>query len=280
MRIGLALSGGGFRATVFHLGVLARLAEQNLLEQVVMVSTVSIGSLCAGLIHAKSAFAWPSSRPLIEQVISQVRDLLTTKDLQLEFIWRIVRSPFSIFQSRANYLSSLLRDEWGVTASLRDLPKQPRWLINATTYETGTDWRLESSRMDDYVCGYTHDTNIPLSGALAASAGFPGLIGALELDVKRHGRFRYKIKPVDSIELRDFQRQLQWKTEPIEPEFSRVHLWDGGVYDNIGLEGLVDVDPGWRKDIDFLIAHDASGKPKREKYRPVVLRPIGSSQGL
>jgi predicted acylesterase/phospholipase RssA len=29
MKIGLALSGGGFRATVFHLGVLARLAEEN-----------------------------------------------------------------------------------------------------------------------------------------------------------------------------------------------------------------------------------------------------------
>ncbi len=43
MKIGLSLSGGGFRATVFHLGVLARLAEEGLMEEVTCVSTVSGG---------------------------------------------------------------------------------------------------------------------------------------------------------------------------------------------------------------------------------------------
>jgi predicted patatin/cPLA2 family phospholipase len=44
-RIGLALSGGGVRAAVFHLGVLKRVAAENLLEEVSAVSTVSGGSL-------------------------------------------------------------------------------------------------------------------------------------------------------------------------------------------------------------------------------------------
>ena len=48
MKITLALSGGGFRATVFHLGVLARLAEESKLEEVNYLSTVSGGSLSAG----------------------------------------------------------------------------------------------------------------------------------------------------------------------------------------------------------------------------------------
>ena len=34
MNIALALSGGGLRATVFHLGVLARLAEEDQLEKI------------------------------------------------------------------------------------------------------------------------------------------------------------------------------------------------------------------------------------------------------
>jgi patatin-like phospholipase len=42
---GLALSGGGFRATAFHLGVLKRLRELHLLEHVDFVSTVSGGSV-------------------------------------------------------------------------------------------------------------------------------------------------------------------------------------------------------------------------------------------
>jgi predicted acylesterase/phospholipase RssA len=44
-KVGLALSGGGFRASFFHLGVLARLAELDLLRNVEVLSTVSGGSV-------------------------------------------------------------------------------------------------------------------------------------------------------------------------------------------------------------------------------------------
>ncbi|WHZ16049.1 MAG: hypothetical protein OJF52_002897 [Nitrospira sp.] len=43
----LALSGGGFRATAFHLGVLKRLNELGLLRQVDIISSVSGGSIAA-----------------------------------------------------------------------------------------------------------------------------------------------------------------------------------------------------------------------------------------
>ena len=44
-RLGLALSGGGFRAAFFHVGVLARLAETGVLPEVEVISTVSGGSI-------------------------------------------------------------------------------------------------------------------------------------------------------------------------------------------------------------------------------------------
>ncbi|MDE3091769.1 MAG: patatin-like phospholipase family protein, partial [Chloroflexota bacterium] len=88
MKIGLTLSGGGFRATVFHLGVLARLAVENRLEEIALLSTVSGGSLCGGLVFAKSNFTWPSSRDFIGKVIPQARQVLTTQDLQLGLFWR------------------------------------------------------------------------------------------------------------------------------------------------------------------------------------------------
>ena len=44
-KLGLALSGGGFRASLFHIGVLAHLAEMNLLRSVQVLSTVSGGSI-------------------------------------------------------------------------------------------------------------------------------------------------------------------------------------------------------------------------------------------
>jgi hypothetical protein len=44
-KVGLALSGGGFRASFFHLGVLARLAEFGALNRVEVISCVSGGSI-------------------------------------------------------------------------------------------------------------------------------------------------------------------------------------------------------------------------------------------
>lgn len=270
MQIGISLSGGGFRATVFHLGVLARLAEENWLEQVTLVSTVSGGTLAAGLIYANNHFAWPTSRQFVDQVIPKARELLTHVDLQSELFWRALRSPLNILKPRANYLSSLLQQRWGISAKLCDLPKHPRWLINATTYETGKNWRFESFRMGDYVFGYTRDTMIPLSDAVAASAGFPGLIGALEVETGRYRWFKYPELSPDAAAAPDAGSTLEWKTQSVQPAYPQVHLWDGGVYDNFGLEGVFDPDTGWRKEIEFLVASDASGKAKAETYRPGV----------
>src|SRR5215467_506995 len=46
--IGLALSGGGYRATLFHAGALRRLNELGLLHQVKEISSVSGGSITNG----------------------------------------------------------------------------------------------------------------------------------------------------------------------------------------------------------------------------------------
>jgi NTE family protein len=50
-KLGLALSGGGFRASFFHLGVLAQLANRGLLRQVEALSTVSGGSIIGALYY-------------------------------------------------------------------------------------------------------------------------------------------------------------------------------------------------------------------------------------
>ncbi len=59
-KIGLALSGGGFRASLFHIGVLARLAECNVLRRVEVLSCVSGGSIIG-------AFYYLKLRRLLEQ---------------------------------------------------------------------------------------------------------------------------------------------------------------------------------------------------------------------
>jgi predicted acylesterase/phospholipase RssA len=51
--LGLASSGGGFRASLFHIGFLARMAELDLLRHVSVVSTVSGGSTIGAYYYLK-----------------------------------------------------------------------------------------------------------------------------------------------------------------------------------------------------------------------------------
>ena len=254
MEMGLALSGGGFRATVFHLGVLERLAAGNLLESVNFVSTVSGGSLCVGLVYAASEFHWPTSKHYSTYALPRAYDQLLNTSLEKSFIWNILRSPLSLFRSRANDLSRVMQRLWGITADLKDIPDHPRWFLNATCFETARNWSFESRRMGDYVFGYSFDPGIPLADAMAGSAAFPGLVGALVLDANAYSWVRYKEGSTNEV-------------EPTTPAFDKVHLWDGGVYDNLGVEGLFKPGGGYRDGVDFLIVSDASGRPKSERFR-------------
>jgi predicted acylesterase/phospholipase RssA len=52
-KVGLALSGGGFRASLFHIGVLAKLAELDMLRHVEVLSCVSGGSIIGAHYYLK-----------------------------------------------------------------------------------------------------------------------------------------------------------------------------------------------------------------------------------
>ncbi len=271
MQTALALSGGGYRASVFHLGVLSCLAHQEQLENVTFLSTVSGGSLVTGLVFSLNGNTWPTSKQYLEKVLPAARKVFTTTDMQTSLLQSISQNLFLLFGNRAQELSRLMQEIWGVTISVKQLPKSPRWMINATCYETGKDWRFEQFRMGDYLFGYSYDTDqVKLADAMAASAGFPGLIGALELDITPMKWFEYTQSVDAGDEVSDSPDKIQGrKTQPKTQLFSdKVHLWDGGVYDNHGLEGLHDFRTGWSDKFEFLVVSDAAGRAGLEHYAP------------
>lgn len=219
MNIGLALSGGGFRAAVFHFGVLDRLARQGLLEEVSFVSTVSGGSLGMSLVFALNGMRWPTSQEYLRVIRSGARTKLTTLNLQISLIKRAL-TRLNLLQSRALDLAVLLRRHWNFDASLSDLPQHPRWIINTTCYETGKLWRFERKRMGDYLFGYSLVPEFPLDRAVAASAAYPGLIGPLEVNTAEW----------DWIQFGDRLTNGKHGTRPIKPKFEKVHLWDAEAY--------------------------------------------------
>ena len=154
MKIALALSGGGVRAAVFHCGVLQRLALDRLLERTTFVSTVSGGSLVAGLIVCRNGHRWPTSEQYLDSVLPQVAKCLTTATLQWSYAWRSFALPWRLAQGRAHILAKRLEAQWGIAGSLQTLPSEPRWFINTTCYETGKNWRFSQPRMGDYLTHY------------------------------------------------------------------------------------------------------------------------------
>ncbi|MBI3966870.1 MAG: patatin-like phospholipase family protein [Chloroflexi bacterium] len=199
LRIGLALSGGGVRAAVFHLGVLGRLAKDNLLERVTFISTVSGGSLATGLVYAAGGNRWPGSADYLSTVQPSVRGRLTRVNIQSDIVRRFLMRPWLIPQWRANLVADSIRSCWEIDGLVCDLATEPRWAINATTYETGRSWRFSPQRMGDYKLGYVLRPPVPIADALAASAAFPGLIGALVLPTSSYQWVRFKswVEPGD-----------------------------------------------------------------------------------
>src|SRR3954466_11403484 len=108
--IALALSGGGIRAMVFHLGVLRFMAERGLLEATTRISSVSGGSLVVGLIFNKAGMRWPGSAEYLSTVYPALRAKLCARSLQWGAL-RQLANPLNLrfLLSRANLLALALR---------------------------------------------------------------------------------------------------------------------------------------------------------------------------
>jgi predicted acylesterase/phospholipase RssA len=317
-RLGLALSGGGFRASFFHLGVLARLADVGLLRSVSVISTVSGGTIVG-------AYYYLHLKKLLEKNAAPTDDdyRALVRDVQVDFLagvrknirGRILLNPFKNYRmalgrkySRSDrvgdlYDRYLYKKAWGDPEKRggrdpRERQIQLRWLVtkpaeykgpepfnpwihnqaldakvpilvmNATSLNTGHNWRFEAVRMGEpepedpkaKALLESIDVNerleqayftlpdvdqrkpavpaaqqgFPLAKAVAASACVPLLFHPLSVSDMYGGR--------------------------------RVQLVDGGVHDNQGVQALFDME------CDAAIVSDASGlMPDRHKPPPLAI---------
>jgi NTE family protein len=127
---------------------------------------------------------------------------------------------------------------------LSDLRGEPTWYINCTIVESGKRFRFCRDNMGDYTIGYVEKPEIPVSEVMAASAGFPVLIGPYSLNTKDYHWAPYN------------KEDKAWRP----PADQTLHLWDGGVYDNLGLESVFKLENGQNsvKDVDDIIVSNAS----------------------
>lgn len=281
-KVGLALSGGGFRASLFHIGVLARLAELDLLRSVEVLSCVSGGSILGAHYYLE-----------LKNLLQTKTDAEITPQDYIDIVKRIARDFVAGVQCnirtqvagslRANW-NMMFRKNFSRTARVGDLyeqhlykgipgvtlpilltslpikpkgetddfrPKYENWrrkakvpqlILNATSLNTGHNWQFTATFMGEP----------------------PGAIDATIDGNERLRRMYFNQQappPHDKTRLGHAVAASACVPALFEPlpldglyEDRVVRLVDGGVHDNQGIAGLLE------QDANFLIVSDASGQ--------------------
>lgn len=256
-RIGLAFSGGGYRAAAYHIGVLRTLNRLGILDKVDVISSVSGGSIVAAyyalhksdgydafeksfiqeLQHSslKAVYRTGWSLLILMAVLFLVAPFYVSGFANIIimligvafFFWQYKLLPWSCFIER-QYIKHFFGD-----ATLKDLPKQPLVAINATDVETGTLFTFSRNKMSCYRYTYCQEPtkfkgeNFPVSRAVMASSCVPHLFPPVKID----------------------KAYQEGKIQP------NVVLVDGGLYDNQGAHKLTQTNSSYYT--EYCVVSDA-----------------------
>jgi NTE family protein len=218
----LCLSGGGYRAMLFHAGALWRLNELGWLLKLDRVSSVSGGSIAAGVL----AKCWREldfdpatgvAANFADTVAAELIDL-AGRTIDVPAVLRGLLSPRPI----GDQVARAYRRRLFGAMTLQELPDRPRFVINATNLQSGALWRFSKPFMADYRVGQVVRPDVPLALAVAASSAFPPVLSPVSLRLVPGAVVGFEDDPAPALHF--------------PPYTTRAILSDGGVYDNLGLQ--------------------------------------------
>ena len=312
-RLGLGLSGGGFRASFFHIGILAQMADQGLLRHVEVISTVSGGSIIGALyyLHVKNLLeSIPDDRITDQHYIDIVKEIeldflkATEKNIRMStFTNFIVNFKMVLFEySRSDRIAKLYNEAFyqlvlsgvsdpiqmqelkiypkGGTTNFYPLTdnnsrkaKVPILVLNATSLNSGRNWQFTAQTM-----------------------GEPPVLGINKFDKKPirlrradgDGYGNMVNTPINQQQFSLGHAVAASACVPIlfdplaisnlyynreDKENIRVQLVDGGVFDNQGTDGLL------QYDCTCFVISDAAGQMGTENNPAVDAIPVALRVG-
>ena len=241
--IGLALSGGGFRATLFHLGAIRRLHELRILPKLTTISSVSGGSILNGFLASRLANALSKGvSDFASEVAHPVRQFCSLDIRRWPALERLIPGLDNSLQLAHQYEEHLTKGRL-----LKDIPDTPTHVFCCTDLAYGVNWTFAKVECGDYQAGYMPPPdNWKVSIAVAASSCFPPVFKPISLSL-------------DPTKLKDGKATAG----PVRDQCIRgMTFSDGGVYDNLGLE------PIW-KNHEVVLSSDGG-----------ALFPVGSDIGF
>ncbi len=224
--IALCLSGGGYRAAIFHLGAMRWLNQCELIPKLTMVSCVSGGSILgAHLVFRLNP--WPAG-PLSDgdwesQVVEPFRkfihhDIRTMSLLSRFLPWNWLNPSAAAESLQEKYAQYLFE---GKDPKLAGIGEVPKFVFCSTDMSFGVNWESTKDRIGDFQAGYVSPPpdHWTLSRAVAASSCFPPVFAPLNTRLLATAFKNGNYSGAD----KDLLRQ-------------QIRLTDGGVYDNLGLQ--------------------------------------------
>ncbi|WP_256837833.1 patatin-like phospholipase family protein [Ornithinimicrobium faecis] len=235
----LCLSGGGFRAALFHLGATRRLNELGILGRLRTISAVSGGAIVANLL-ADPRLEWPdpgaAPAPVggFEECVAEPLRRLTGRNVRTPALLSRLRPsgwnrPDASVESLAEQLAAIV-PWWSSDLRYNDR-RGPVILTSATEIGYGVSWVFADSRsvaprgrIGDHRLGYAAPPpGLRIADAVAASCAYPPFFPPMELD----GR---------TLALRGGVPDASEDPRVSDGLLERIQLADGGIYDNLGVE--------------------------------------------
>lgn len=205
----LCLSGGGFRATLFHLGVIRRLIKLDLFKEVRHITSVSGGSIAAGMVMKELTCGgqFKYVEDFDERVIVPIIHFIQSNPRS--GIYKVIplqRSSKSFAKSLDKYLfDNMLFSE---------LSREIQWTCYATSLNSMLPFKFTQREVgDSWIGNRSLSKKDKLSLGVSASAAFPPLFKPIIYNTKEK------------------QKKYQHGSK-------KVYLLDGGVYDNLGSEAI------------------------------------------
>ncbi|MGA1842890.1 MAG: patatin-like phospholipase family protein [bacterium] len=235
--IGLALSGGGFRATLFHVGALWRLNEVGIMKGIDEITSVSGGSIIAaylGYKWNKLHFDTDHVATNFKKVIVNPITLFCGRTIDVGTILGGIINPV---KHPSELLISKYRRHLFGNATLQNLPDTedaPRFTIYATSMQSGASVRFTRDYLGEYHLGKIMNPALKLAIVVAASSAFPSPLCPVRVDVDANA---WEKSDISDLHYDNYLKSTMW-------------LVDGGVYDNLGLERIV-------KNCDTIMVSDA-----------------------
>lgn len=216
--VGLSLSGGGYRATLFHLGAIRRLNELGILPKITTLSSVSGGSILNAFLASRLSRAVTAGIPNFENAAAKpVRDFCSLNIRRWLALEAVIPGTHNTIGLAKKYDQHLTNGKL-----LAQIPDSPVHVFCSTDLAYGVNWMFKAAECGDYQAGFqATPPDWRLSAAVAASSCFPPVF-----------------KPLHLALVPDRFQGGKDQSAARDKCIREMTLSDGGLYDNLGLEPI------------------------------------------